>query len=77
MATKAICPKCKTEMKEGFVLDRGDYNVKMASFWVEGEPENSFWSGLKTSNRDAFRVQAFRCSNCNYLEFYTTEKVDI
>jgi predicted nucleic-acid-binding Zn-ribbon protein len=77
MATEIICPKCGTEMTEGFVLDRGHYNAKMTSFWVEGKPEESFWTGLKTSNRDAFRVQAFRCRTCNYLEFYTTEKVDI
>jgi hypothetical protein len=64
-------------MTEGFILDRGDYNVKMPSFWVEGAPEKSFWSGLKTSHREAFQVQAFRCSECGYLEFYTTEKVDI
>jgi predicted nucleic-acid-binding Zn-ribbon protein len=77
MMTEINCPKCKTEMTEGFVLDHGDYNYKMTARWIEGKPEESFWSGLKTSNRNAFLVQAFRCPNCNYLEFYTTEKVDI
>lgn len=76
MATEMSCPKCNGEMAEGFVLDRGDYNIKMPSVWVEGNPETSFWSGLKTSDREAFRVQAFRCSSCNYLEFYTAEEVN-
>jgi predicted nucleic-acid-binding Zn-ribbon protein len=74
---EVICPKCKTEMIEGFVLDRGHYNGKMKMVWVEGQPEESFWSGLKTSDRDVLRVQAFRCSKCNYLEFYTAEQVYI
>lgn len=77
MTTEIKCPKCEAEMTEGFVLDRGHYNAKMTSFWVAGKPEESFWTGLQTSDRDAFRVQAFRCPACNYLEFYTTEKVDI
>lgn len=63
-------------MREGFVLDLGDYQIKQQQVWVEGEPEPSFWSGLKTNDRDAFNVQAFRCAVCNFLEFYTTEKVN-
>jgi len=77
MTAEVTCAKCETAMTEGFVLDRGHYNAKMTSFWVEGKPEESFWSGLKTSGRDAFAIQTFRCPNCNYLEFYTAEKVDI
>jgi predicted nucleic-acid-binding Zn-ribbon protein len=77
MATKYVCPKCRTEMKNGFVLDRGDTGSKQQSAWVEGEPEPSFWSGLKTSNREVFTVQTFRCPKCNYLEFYTSERIYI
>jgi predicted nucleic-acid-binding Zn-ribbon protein len=76
MAAEKICPKCRTEMTEGFIPDH-TYGGKLQPTWVEGGPETSFWTGLKTSNRAAFRVQAFRCPSCNYLEFYTTEKVDI
>jgi hypothetical protein len=64
-------------MQEGFVVDRGDYQIKMESVWVEGVPEESFWSGLKTKNRLALTVRAFRCPHCNYLEFYTAEKVSV
>lgn len=64
MTTEIKCPKCAIEMTEGFVLDRGHYNGKMKMVWVEGEPEDSFWSGLNTSDRDVLRVQAFRCPKC-------------
>jgi hypothetical protein len=62
-------------MQEGFVFDRGDYNMKTKPVWVEGVPEESFWSGLKTKGRQMFTVRAFRCAECNYLEFYTAEEV--
>ncbi len=65
-------------MTEGFVLDRGDTGYKMPSVWIEGEPEESFWSnGLKTSHKNIFRIRALRCSKCKFLEFYTAEIVDI
>ena len=64
-------------MIEGFVLDHGDYQIKQQQIWVEGKPEESFWSGLKTSGREAFNVRALRCAGCGYLEFYTAEKVNI
>ena len=76
MATGIDCPKCKNQMIEGFLLDRNN-EVKLPSVWVAGVPENSQWVGLKTKNRDIFNIQAFRCSHCSYLEFYTTEKVNI
>jgi len=62
-------------MREGFVLDLGDYQVKQQQVWVEGEPEQSFWSGLNTKDRESFHVKAFRCAVCSFLEFYTTEQV--
>ncbi|HEY0427572.1 MAG TPA: PF20097 family protein [Pyrinomonadaceae bacterium] len=72
------CPRCGGEMSEGYVLDRGDNGYKWPQMWVEGEPEESFWAnGLKTSNRKVFKVQAFRCADCKYLEFYTTERIYI
>ena len=64
-------------MTEGFVLDHGDYEYKRQQIWVEGEPTASFWSGIKTSGKTALKVQAFRCTDCNYLEFYTTEEVSL
>jgi hypothetical protein len=63
-------------MMEGFVLDR-THGGKLQSVWVEGEPEKSFWTGVKTSDKEIYTIQAFRCPTCNYLEFYTTEQVNI
>ena len=76
MITETKCSKCNGAMIEGFVVDRGDYSVKMKQEWVEGAPERSFWTGLKTGDRETYDVQAFRCADCSYLEFYTTDKID-
>jgi predicted nucleic-acid-binding Zn-ribbon protein len=75
MTVQITCPKCKSAMQEGFVFDHGDFNVKMKPVRVEGAPEESFWSGLKTTNKAMFTVRAHRCPQCNYLEFYTAEEV--
>ena len=77
MNEKNKCAKCGGVMIEGFIIDHGHYQVKQQQVWVEGQPEASFWEGLKTTNRDAFNVKAFRCADCNFLEFYTTEKANL
>ena len=59
---------------EGFIIDHA---LKQQQVWFEGQPEPSFLSGIKTSGRKSFKVQAFRCADCNFLEFYTTEKTDL
>lgn len=77
MTTTDKCAKCGGETIEGFIFDRGHYNAKTQQVWVEGIPEESIWTGIKTSGRAAFNVQAYRCNDCNFLEFYTTEEVDL
>ncbi len=64
-------------MASGFVIDRGHLEVLTQQIWVEGEPEETFWSGIKTSNRDNYAVAAYRCKTCGGLEFYTTDRVEI
>ena len=61
-------------MAEGFIIDHA---VRQPQVWFEGQPESSFWSGIKTSGRAAFNVQALRCADCNFLEFYTNEEADL
>lgn len=63
-------------MEEGFILDRGHYDSKTVNTWVEGEPVKSFWSGIKTKNKQKYQLKTFRCANCGYLESYATEKVE-
>ena len=66
------CGECKVDFKPGFVIDRGHMEYKTQLIWVEGEPEESFWSGVKTSSREALNTVAKRCPSCGKLEFYTT-----
>ena len=64
------CPRCRGNMSEGFILDRGDSNSRNLQNWVEGEPVKSFWTGLQTKDRDKFEVSTWRCDRCGYLESY-------
>jgi DNA gyrase inhibitor GyrI len=57
-------------MYEGFILDRGDHNSKNLQKWVEGEPEKSFFLGIRTNDRDKYEVSTYRCDRCGYLESY-------
>ena len=56
-------------MTEGYLLDN-TYGGKTAANWVEGEPEKSLWSGLKTADRAVFEVTSWRCDRCGFLENY-------
>ncbi len=76
MQSEIKCLKCSGAIIEGFVLDR-TYGGKFQQTWVEGQPETSFWTGIKISERETLNVQAFRCVDCNYLEFYTTDEVNV
>ena len=67
------CPKCQGMMEEGFIIDRGHANALMAADWVEGAPEHSFWTGLKTKGKDRYRVVAMRCQLCGFIEHYAPE----
>ena len=64
------CPRCRSNMSEGFVLDRGDHNSPGQQRWIEGEVRRSFWRGLETKGRDAYQVTTYRCDRCGYLESY-------
>lgn len=65
------CPKCATAMESGFILDRGGSSSYFSTpEWAEGEPEPSFWTGLKLKGRERHAVTTFRCPACGYLESY-------
>jgi hypothetical protein len=38
--------------------------------WMEGNPEKSFWTGLKTTGRQRYSVMTYRCERCGFLESY-------
>ena len=57
------CPKCKSEMVQGFIVD---FNLagRLVSNWVEGAPQKSFWTGTNAPNEKCIPVGTFRCSGC-------------
>ncbi len=71
--TNMTCPKCKSAMEEGFIVDFAHGNAAKVSNWVEGEPEKSFWWGLKTDDREKLPVMTYRCVRCGYLESYAPQ----
>ena len=65
------CPKCKGDMEEGFILDV-THGHRLASHWVAGAPEKSFWLGVKVKGKRLMNVRTFRCKSCGYLESYSS-----
>jgi ribosomal protein L37E len=64
-----ICTKCEGAMEVGIIIDH-TYGAITQSSWVEGKPERSIWTGLKTSGKEQYNVQTYRCQSCGYLESY-------
>lgn len=77
MTGDLACAGCGSLLQRGFIIDRGHYDSKSPQAWVEGEPESSFWSGLKTSDREIRRVDAYRCTRCGRLDFFAVEHTEI
>lgn len=69
----AHCPRCRRGMERGFLLDR-EHGGYRAGEWVEGAPQRSFWTGVKTRGKERIPITAYRCEACGYLEFYATEE---
>ena len=57
-------------MEPGLLLDKGHYNSLNTAEWLEGEREESIWTGLKTKGKERLSVRTFRCPKCGYLESY-------
>ena len=69
------CPRCRGPMEPGYLLDRAHGNAGNVAAWVEGAPERSIWTGMKTKDRDVFPVTSYRCERCGFLEFYARPPV--
>jgi hypothetical protein len=74
MFDKNVCPECSGSMEQGFLVDRTSYSSMNPGDWIEGEPEESFWTGTKTRGRARYRITSLRCTTCGYLKFYANEK---
>lgn len=68
------CPHCEQSMEVGLLLDKGDHNSLTNAEWLEGAPDKSFWTGLKTKDRKRLPVRTYRCPRCGYLESYAGEE---
>ena len=67
------CPKCGSSMEEGYLLESKHGNARDTTRWVEGEPERSFWTGLKLKGHAMLPVETFRCKRCGFLESYARD----
>jgi hypothetical protein len=57
-------------MESGWVPDNTHTGLQREN-WCPGEPQPSFWTGLKVEKKDiVIPVTTFRCPNCGYLESY-------
>lgn len=70
MPNELKCLKCAADMKQGYVLEFGDGNVRSESKWIAGPPEKSFFSGVNVADREQYPIESFRCVRCGYLESY-------
>ena len=64
------CVKCGGEMSAGFILNMGFRAAAGASTWQEGDPEPSFWTGIKHFEKEKHPITVYRCTACGYLESY-------
>lgn len=68
------CLRCRSTMERGFVIDQGPHPQSGKREWIEGAPQPSFWSGVKTKGKRVFPVLTFRCTRCGALESYATPR---
>ena len=66
---KLNCPKCRSEMVQGFILDLSFPRIAV-SHWVEGPPKKSLFSEPKVPKGKSMPTATFRCTKCGYLESY-------
>jgi predicted nucleic-acid-binding Zn-ribbon protein len=66
----AECPKCRCVMTEGFAYNHGDGGRLR---WIDGEA--NFWTSLTAGFRTkTAELDARRCSQCGYVEFFVGER---
>ncbi len=63
------CVRCRTHMESGWVADKTQAGLIQQN-WSSGEPQPSFWTGLKAEKDQVVPVTTLRCPKCGYLESY-------
>jgi hypothetical protein len=67
-----VCPTCAAKLEGGYLLDH-TRNGTAISNWVEGPPERSVWTGLKTKGRRILPMYAWRCPSCTEVRLFAPE----
>ncbi|NOT49414.1 MAG: hypothetical protein HOP17_16945 [Acidobacteria bacterium] len=75
MDSPKMCPDCSGVMVEGFILDM-TYGGRLVPRWLRGKPEESIWTGVKTSGKECRSVESYRCEQCGLLRSYANQEVD-
>ena len=68
---KVECPKCNGRMEPGFVMDT-THGGSIQSQWIEGQPDRSWFTGLKLKGKRRIPIASSRCTRCGFLEFWAT-----
>ena len=63
------CPHCRERMEVGIMLDKSRNRIEITE-WLEGTPETSFWTGLKTKGKARYTILSYRCPRCGLLQDY-------
>lgn len=64
------CPHCHVVMDVGFVPDLGHHSWPNEPKWTAGEPERSFWRGIKLKGKARVPISTYRCPRCGLLQSY-------
>jgi hypothetical protein len=72
--TIPTCTHCTVPMAEGFIADVGHAGFVNVGTWIEGVPEKTAFGSAKTTFRDRYLLQAFRCPQCGRVEMFALEK---
>jgi hypothetical protein len=70
MIRNTTCSECGGTMQEGYILDF-THGGRVQSVWMDGNPEESFWTGLKVDLKKTRPVSGYRCDKCGFLKLYT------
>jgi hypothetical protein len=68
---KVKCPFCGGTLESGFLIDQGE--GRRVVEWVQGEPEASFWTGVKIAGKARGPVETRRCTDCGYLMLFVPQ----
>jgi predicted nucleic-acid-binding Zn-ribbon protein len=75
MEAEHKCSKCSGEMEAGFLQDH-DKGASTPGEWIEGVPVVSWMGYVNVRDKVHYRIEAFRCMQCGYIEQYAKQQVE-